>query len=124
MSGIHRDQSTCKMNNRNKRHIGKDEGRQGSCIGKEGWDTCIHWNNRNTVEADSLLSGQFYLRPSLQKSFFNSHKTLYFYISISRQYLCQQAAVDTFRVYKLDFNFVLGSCKLTLKNYLPLNLAF
>ena len=38
--------------------------------------------------------------------------TLYFYIPISRQSLCQ-AAVDTFRVYELDFSFVLGSLKQT-----------
>ena len=52
-------------------------------------------------------------------------KTLYFYISICGQSLCQ-AAVDTFRVYELDFNFVSGSQKLTpeMESYLPLNLAF
>ena len=38
--------------------------------------------------------------------------TLYFYIPISRQSLCQ-AAVDTFRVYELDFSFVLSSLKQT-----------
>ena len=37
--GIHRDKSTGKKNNRNKRHMGKDERRQGSCIGKGGWGT-------------------------------------------------------------------------------------
>ena len=37
--GIHRDKSTGKKNNRNKRHMGKDERRQGSYIGKGGWGT-------------------------------------------------------------------------------------
>ena len=39
MSGIHRDKSTGKINNGNNRHIGKDEDRQRSGIGKGGWDT-------------------------------------------------------------------------------------
>ena len=39
MSGIHRDKRTGKMNNRNKRHKGEDEGRQGSSIEKGGPDT-------------------------------------------------------------------------------------
>ena len=37
--GIHRDKSTGKKNNRNKRHMGKDERRQGSCIWKGGRGT-------------------------------------------------------------------------------------
>ena len=39
--GIDRDKSTGKKNNRNKRvrHMGKDERRQGSCIGKGGRGT-------------------------------------------------------------------------------------
>ena len=77
------------------------------------------------MEEDTLLSEQFYLWPPLQNHVSTPIKTLYFYIPISRQSLCQ-AAVDTFRVYEFDFNYVLGSRNLTpeMESYLPLNLAF
>ena len=59
------------------------------------------------MEADTLLSEQFYVNYVSTPI-----KTLYFYIPISGQSLCQ-AAVDTFRVYELDFSFVLSSRKQT-----------
>ena len=52
---------------------------------------------------------------------FNSYKnSVFLHSHLSRQSLCQ-AAVDTSRVYELDFNFVLGSRKLTpeMESYLP-----
>ena len=61
---------------------------------------------------DTLLSEQFYLWPPSKNHVSTPIKTLYFYIPISGQSLCQ-AAVDTFRVYELDFGFVLSSCKQT-----------
>ena len=64
------------------------------------------------MEADTVLSEQFYLGLPLQKACFNSHKNSLFYIPISGQSLCQ-AAVDTFRVNELDFSFVLSSRKQT-----------
>ena len=61
---------------------------------------------------DTLLSEQFYLWPPSKNHVSTPIKTLYFYIPIRGQSLCQ-AAVDTFRVYELDFGFVLSSCKQT-----------
>ena len=61
---------------------------------------------------DTLLSEQFYLWPPSKNHVSTPIKTLDFYIPISGQSLCQ-AAVDTFRVYELDFGFVLSSRKQT-----------
>ena len=61
---------------------------------------------------DTLLSEQFYLWPPSKNHVSTPIKTLYFYIPISGQSLCQ-AAVDTFRVYELDFGFVLSFRKQT-----------
>ena len=57
------------------------------------------------------LSEQFYLWLSVQNHVSTPIKTLYFYIPISGQSLW--ANVDTFRVYELDFSFVLSSHKQT-----------
>ena len=64
------------------------------------------------METETLLSEQFYLWLPSKNHVSTPIKTLYFYIPISRQSLCQ-AAVDTFRVYELDFGFVLSSRKQT-----------
>ena len=80
------------MNNGNKRHIGKDDWRQGSGIGKG-----------RTHKFTG--SGEFCISTPI--------KTRYFNIPISGR--SPWAASDTFGVYELDFSFVLSSVSRHLK---------
>ncbi len=67
----------------------------------------MYVQNINTVEAlltDTLVSGQFYLRPLCLKPRFNSHTNSVFLHS--RKWTFPLAAADTFRDYDFEFFFV------------------